>query len=239
MSALEHISDDQFLDLVNGLMSDSHQRAALEHARACPECATRLRSFGAVHEMAAALAPASLAAAATPGAARSPVRQQFAVAAAVTVVISTATLFVWSALRPVPRPIGDVAWLPPPSPGVITRDSAVAEDVRILEGLAAYGRRDVIAARRLLEPVHTTGALEHVRRIYLANTQLKLGEARAAIATLRDVPFSEVPEPWRSHSLESMARALSETGQPRSADSVLKLLEQRADSIGAAPGAGP
>ena len=268
MTMLDHMSDDRLLDLVNGLVSGAERQAVLDHARACAPCAERLRQFGAAHATAAALAPAALEravhavhavdATATAEAPPAPLRVDFAahararhpgarpiarprlaIAAAAVVVLGTATLFVWSALRPLQRPIPDLAWLPAPNPGILARGPAGSGDARILDGLAAYGRHDLLAARRLLEPVHTTGPLELTRRIYLANAQLRQGAAAAAVRTLRDVPFSEVPEPWRSQSLESMARALSATGQQRAADSVRRSLAQRADSIGNVSGGLP
>jgi hypothetical protein len=104
-------------------------------------------------------------------------------------------------------------------------------DSLVLAGLAAYGRRDLAAARRMLATGGTIGRMDDVRRIYLGATLLELGDATGALATLRGLGTRFVPEPWKSETRWSLAMALAGTGARSAADSLLAVLASESGPV--------
>jgi hypothetical protein len=254
LSRFEHVADDRLLDLVNGLLAEPVAAEACEHLRACRACAERLRAFAATHERGHARAARMLAeilplepiagarsgtggGASEPGAPRAfaprPMFPRRTLAAAASVIVVGGAVLLWAALRPAPLALEGAAWLPAPDPSILTRDSTAARiDGRILRGLEAYRNLDPATALRLLERARATGPLEQVRRVYLGNAQLLTGNPRAAIATLSDVDFTLVPEPWQSEAQWSLAEALARIGRNGAADSLRRALAERSGEVG-------
>lgn len=242
MTTAVHPDDDLLLDLVSGLISGGERNATLAHLRECGSCASRLREFAATHERAYAHAAAAIAdwpeerrdvhvLRVPPPLASRPSPALLVAAGLIAVVGVTAAL--WLSARQRAPAGGPVAWLPSPEANVLTRDSSEAPpDPRIVEGLAAYRLHDAATARRLLERSRAQGALEQVRRLYLGNADLQLGQPGAALDVLESVDLGEVPEPWRSEAEWSLSLAYSRTGRTRAADSLWQLLSDRPGEVG-------
>lgn len=237
-----HPSADQLLDLVLGLLPPELRRELLDHLGSCADCEQHLREISASHERARSRQVAVLGGpgVAVPGmdvAEPAPAPRSrwlgpsLAIAAA---LVAVTTLFVMS--RPpssptVPAPV--VAWLPRPDPGVLARGGAAnGADSLMLVGLAAYERHELALARRSLEGAHTSGVMEQVRRVYLANTLLQLGAALPALDQLRSLDYAQLPEPWRSESRWALGQALAGSGHSEQADSLMRQLASEPGLVG-------
>lgn len=225
MSAIEprldnrHLDDTRCADLHLGLLPAGERAAALAHLAACPACESRLRAHVGAAERAAADAPGARARVVTPIAwYRRPATAWLAAAAAVLVIAGTIPM-----LRPAPRVSDAPSHLPSPGAAVGTR-AGEGEDAHLTAGLDAYARHDLAAAERELSAARTTGGAEPLRRVYLADVKLALGDAHAAIALLRGVRWLDVPEPWRHDAIALYARALRRAGEGASADSIERAL---------------
>lgn len=65
-----------------------------------------------------------------------------------------------------------------------------------------------------------SGPSEQMRRIYLAQVLVELGQPHEALELLRSLDWMSVPEPWRHDAALLLARALRLEGDPAAADSV-------------------
>jgi hypothetical protein len=215
-----HPDDDRWLDLVQGLLPPDVRAATLSHAKHCALCAGRMRDVAATHERSLARPLRRRQSRALP-----------AMIAAAAVVIAVAGIaLLWTARGPAPLA---PARLPSPDVGILTRSVPDAtSDPALIAGLDAYRRSDYAAARRALGNARGTGPLEQVRRLYLGNAQLQLGDARGAVQTLRGVDRAFVPEPWVAELDWSLAVALATAGEHAEAESLRLVLSGRPDSIG-------
>lgn len=249
MTEARHATDDRLLDLVNDLLSASDRQTVLSHLGDCPPCAERLRVFAAAHARSHARAAETLATlprapavhAIDPTPIRSAVRTWSRpwLAVAAGLIVMSVPLAMRISRGPSPLLPVAAAPLPFPDPSILTRDAdAPAMDAAVARGLAAYARGDLAGARRTLASATATGATEQVRRIYLGNSELRTGDARRAVRTLRGVNSAVVPEPWLGELQWSLAVALATSGDSAAADSVRRRLALRSDSIGARARAG-
>lgn len=216
-----HLSDSRCADLVLGLLEGFEREQALDHARECEACESRLRAHAGAAERAQAdwAGPVS----ATPV----PLRAKFALplpailAAAAALVAVLALPFV---LRHGTREELAPAWLP--SAGETVRLRGEGEpDAHLTAGLAAYEARDLVTAERELKAARAEGAAETVRRLYLGNVLVARGRAQEASAVFGEVRWYQVPEPWRHEAARTWAQALRTVGDFARADSVERSLQ--------------
>lgn len=209
-----HLSEAQCADLVLALLSDAEQESALAHARTCAACEERLRLHTAAHARAETAAAEHLQQTVVAREAKVlplPRWVWVAAAAALVAVIALPQLLHGPQREP-------QRWLPNPEAGITLREGE--SDPQLASGLAAYGKRDLITARRELEAAQVTGGAETARRLYLANTLLALDEPEAALTLLQGIDLSNVPEPWQEEALWSLQTAYRQTGQEMRADSI-------------------
>jgi hypothetical protein len=232
----EHVDDDRLLDFVGGYLAPPDQTAALDHARACDECAARLQTYAATHEIARARAVQAVSAARAPLPRtwwRDASLRRYGSIAAMLFVASTASFVWWTTTHRVPPSARAIDWLPSPDPSVLTRGSANAEAFQqIGRGLAAYRAHDAATAVSLLEAVQVDGPLEQVRVMYLGNALLQTNRAREALRVLRSLSWNLIPEPWNGEAQWSLSLAMALSGETESADSLLTALSARQDDIG-------
>jgi hypothetical protein len=215
-----HPDDDRWLDLVHGLLPPDVREATLAHAKQCIRCGSRMREVAATHERTQARPLRRRQSRTLPG----------MVAAAAAVIAVAGIALLWTARGPAPLA---PARLPSPDMHILTRSVPdTIENPGLIAGLDAYRRNDYAAARRALANAHATGTLEQVRRLYLGNAQLQLGDARGAVRTLRSVDRALVPEPWIAELEWSLAVALATAGEHAEAESLRTVLSGRPDSIG-------
>ncbi len=238
----EHASDDALLDLMHGLSSGDAHDAVVSHLLGCAECDARFRVMVRDHEQGLARAPTALSqarmGAPTRGVVTATGSRRWAWSR-ITQVAAGVLILVGSAWLLAPRGGGSGAaararnaWLPAAAHWGNLREAAEAgPDSTILAGIAAYDRRDLRRAERLLHSPGSGSAYEMLRRLYLANTLVALGRPREALPVL--VGFSwELPEPWRGEWDWTNMVACAHAGLPARADSLLDVLSQRDDSIG-------
>lgn len=232
---LNHAGADQLLDLVLGLARPESRRELIDHLATCAPCEQHLREIAASHERARARQAAALGGvgAPQPAVARRPrwTGPALALAAGLVAVVG---LFAMLRAPSSPAPRGAaVAWLPRPDPGVLARGGASnGADSALLAGLAEYERHELAPARRSLEAAHASGVMEQVRRVYLANTLLQLGAARAALDQLQSLDYTQLPEPWRAESRWALGLALAGAGRKQQADSLMRQLASEPGSVG-------
>ena len=100
------------------------------------------------------------------------------------------------------------------------------------KGFAAYDRRDLAAARRLLSAPASSEPLETLRRIYLGSALAWIGDYAETAALLGSVKLDEVPEPLRGEARVCLYAAWVGAGRKASADSLLRLLRAEPGEIG-------
>lgn len=240
-----HFSDDQLVDLVNGLLEADERAQVLAHAAYCTVCESRLREAVAVHERGAVAAAAHAASAAKPATvmvlpvrpARHVAALRWAAAAAVVVI----SAWFISERPPAHESItsrAELVWLPSaPARGGVLRAGSDDEVARLEAGVAAYERRDLARADSLLTPGFESGSLEWVRRLYRASTLVALKRPADAVRSVATTTDDErqadiIPEPWRGELQWTLMVALSQSGQLARADSLAQLLLKRDDAIG-------
>ncbi len=213
-----HLNDAHCADLVLGLLDTDAQAAALAHAAECPACEARLRAHAAADERARARVPATVLRPAVPwwrG-------QAGAFAAAATLVLVAGAA--WFAQR-AGHEERQVPWLPVGG-GIVQR--AEGADPHLTAGLQAYARHDLAGAIRELSVARASGSAASARRIFLANALLARGDAEAAVGLLEAVNFDhDVPEPWRTEGLRTLAAAWRRAGRTPQADSLAHALGAR------------
>lgn len=141
----------------------------------------------------------------------------------------------WS-MREMRRPgraVPALGWLPPAHDAVITREpTPVAEDAKMRAGLEAYERRDYETAARLLGRATAQGDMEIVRRLYWSSALAWKADYEAALGAMQGLRLDPLPEPWRGEALWTQYVALGGTGKQTAADSLLRGLADRDDTIG-------
>lgn len=246
-----HPTDDELLDLVNGFLEDAERLRIVSHARSCASCDARLREFVGAHERARALAPGMLAGASPAAVAgeggvrtlpapsvarRRGVRTPALLLAAAALVVVAGSVFLLRSPGAPTSPASRArnAWLPQGIASGARRSSLNAHaDSVVTAGVAAYDRRDLAKTAEILAEPLERGGLEWVRRLYLANTLVALGRPREALPVLEVRDSEYLPEPWRGEWMWTHLVALSKCGRQASADSLLGLLRQRSDEVGA------
>lgn len=225
----EHPDLDTWLDLVRGLLSTQEQQAALDHVATCRECEEQFRHTAASNARGQAVlssiggaAPPGRAAASAARVRRLPVWVWTAAAAAVVTgfVIGVPVL-----RRATERRVA-VPTVTLPSAklrGAIRGLLSTAADSTVVRGIEAYDGGDFTRARELLTPP-TDGVMEPARRLYLGSVLLELSDAPGACRVLRTVAYDRIPEPWKSESRWTLARAFAVAGNAVASDSLLQVL---------------
>jgi hypothetical protein len=216
-----HLDDARCADLVLGLLDAEDAERDLAHAAACPACEARLRAHAAAHDRARAR-PRTNAKVLRPAVPwwKSPRGAGLAAAAAVAVAVGAPLVAQRAA-----RHEGAFAWLPAGS-GVVQRASAI--DPHLVAGLEAYARHDAGTAERELAAARASGSAEAARRVFLASAVLSRGDAERAIGLLESVNFDQdLPEPWRTEALRTLALAWRRAGRAGQADSLVRELGAR------------
>ena len=220
-----HLSEADCADLVLSTQTPAARDQALAHARACPSCEERLRLHAATQARASARHGRVLGSPRVESRVLQLPRRPWvwlAAAAALTAVLTLPRLMPAPAREP-------QRWLPTPEAGITLREGET--DPHFSAGLAAYARRDLKLARRELEAAKLTGGAEIARQLYLGNTLLALDEPASALTLLRRIDLLNVPEPWQEEALWSLQLAYRRTGQEMRADSLLRTLHARPDSM--------
>lgn len=216
-----HLSDALCADLVLGLLEGFEREQALDHARTCDECESRLRAHAGASERAQADWAASVSATPVPMRPKFalPLPALFAAAAALIAALSLPIV-----LRHGAREELAPQWLPSAGESVRLRGEG-EPDAHLTAGLAAYEARDLETAERELMAARAEGAAETVRRLYLGNVLVARGRAQEASAVFGDVRWYQVPEPWRHQAARTWAQALRTVGDFARADSVERSLQ--------------
>jgi hypothetical protein len=214
MRSAAHLDDAHCADLVLGLSPADERAEALAHAAECPACEARLRAHASAAERARSGVPGAGRVLRPAGGWR-PSRALVLPAVAALLVAAVAAPLLMRRGAPSER----MQWLSAPGEAVHTR-AGEAADPQLAAGLAAYEARDLATAERELSAAHVRGAEESLRRLYLAQVELARGDADAALALLRGIPWRQVPEPWRGEGAALLARTLRRTGDTPAADSI-------------------
>lgn len=241
----DHLSDDQALDLLHGLFDAARESALVRHLEGCPRCEARFRQLAGTHERGRARAAALIAAGADGGSLRlvpgdpdAPHRRRrglsrgtgftiglgLAAAAAIAVLLLPRLWQGRAPLLPHPLTQTETGWLPDPQMDITLRAEGAGLGDSLQAGLTAYARRDLAAAGRLLALPVPEGTADDVRRIYLADVELRLRHPQAALTALNDLLLDAVPQPWRDQGHWTLVHALDALGRRAAADSVLRVL---------------
>jgi hypothetical protein len=242
-----HITEDECVDLLHGLLTDAARSRAIAHASQCAECDGRLREFAGVHERGRALAarvlesgrPSPMPDADRGGSlavrtARGGAPAGPWLAAAMLVIAAGVG---WFMLRPkaVPDRRAELVWLPSlPASGHLRASGDARADSLVSAGVSAYDRRELASAESLLATSIASGSpsLEWVRRLYLANTLIALGRGEEAMPLFEARGAESIPEPWSGDWNWTYLVALQQTGASARADSLLKVLQSRPGKVG-------
>jgi tetratricopeptide (TPR) repeat protein len=246
-----HLTEDDCLDLLHGLLSADRRATALEHVSTCAACEQmfadhaaydeRLRARGELQlqpDGTVALGPritADSSAYESESPSRSrviPIRRYFqvgAVAAAAAAVILMLVLPgsqqspTIKSLRPVPG-VGEQIHLRS-EPGSVW-------DKNFERGIETYTRGDLRDAVDLLQKSEVTGQRDNLRRIYLGNALARLGDFEGAVKILEPVPFHAVPDPWAGEGRWTLYVAYAATGQASEAEALLNELSREPGEFG-------
>lgn len=241
-----HLSEDQLLDLHHGLLSVEERDQALAHLKICSVCEQRFLALGAERERLQSrgqpqFLPTGEVVLRPQHAARThwwsdllaSLREQrtaglFALAATAAAVI---LIFVpsWFGGSEELR----LDQLPPFVSNVHPRHGLAdisGEDFVV--GLEAYASADYTRAISLLKQAHVAEDHEIFRRIYLGNALAWSGKYSQAVASLKSLPFTVIPDPWGGMGALTLYIAYRELGETAQADSIRNILMKRPGSIG-------
>lgn len=231
-----HPSEDQLLDLTRGYLSDTEQEEILHHVSGCASCEAsfaemlarqeRVRSRGTLVDSGNGLHLEPH----TPGPNHHGVRRRRTVwILSLTAVAASLGLLLFASRDHVTE------LAVPALPEVGARVHLRAETARpgdpLEGGLQAYARGDLPRAIELLsEPAE--GAADHVRRVFLGSAQARSGDYASAVATLQELPFDSIPDPWGSEARWALAVSLLRTGRTEMADVILRELATEPGVVG-------
>lgn len=258
--AVPHLTDDQCLDLLHGLLAEPVKAGLLAHLSACPGCERRFQAqFSALERLRAGsrishaadgrlsvdrVTPAGRIAAwfAPLRCLPAPLRHLLipdmggrgwaagAVAAAVVIFLAVTVI-----RGPISRRSGKAGpeWLPTPDAGLVLRgDEDGAPPPDLVRGLEAYAAHDLDRAILLLGSARSPGTLDLARRAYLGNALTHRGEYEAAIDVLAPLRDEPLPDPWGSESRWSLFIALRGAGRNGPAAELLEALARQPGEVG-------
>jgi hypothetical protein len=210
-----HADDELFVDILNGLASESDAAAVYRHLRECPECEATFVRLAREHERLRADDRPVL----TPGGVvleplgekegsaagwRAVATRGRAVAVAAVVVAAVVTLVFAPRLTRSPSGDGPVYWMPaePQLATLRTRDSNdSSDDVRTLSvAIEAYERHDAAETIRLLESISIALPYEEydvIALLYLASARVNTGDFEGATTAIDGVLLGYMPYRWR------------------------------------------
>jgi len=235
-----HLTDDDCLNLILGLLEPAAEAELLQHASECPDCEHRLQETAAAQEVLRAtrvlhrdsggrlcMDSRHLQPTAEPWIIRLArslwrpvIRYPLAGAAA-------ALILLWILLPSEPLVPGGPARvaLPDFDPASYLRgEGAAAGDSAFVRGVAAYRDRDMGRAIAELRRARLEGAAELQRRVFLGSALAWQEEYEEAVAVLEPLPFEyEIHEPFHAPAWWTLYLALRETGRRAAADSLLDI----------------
>lgn len=240
-----HLDEDRCLDLLAGYLPAAEQDGILAHLAGCPACEELFRQRAAERERLRAMAPEPIRERPSPApfravesaalSAPSPwgrLRRWLSPGPGLGMAIGGATAAAIAMVVILSRPWGGstedpaqlLRWLPPPAEIVQLRGAAGGQDAQVLDGIAAYTRRDLVTARQHLMTASASGPMETLRKIYLGSILVRSGEYREAESLLAGPELDGVPEPMKSEARWSLYVAWIGAGRRTSADSLLRIL---------------
>lgn len=233
MSAQDHLTGDELLDMVLGLSESPVRETLLKHLKSCPQCSAALRNLVEARESASAsvdeamvrlgvLEPRAVAARGMSG--RRPSWWQAGTVAAVA-AIALIVLIPWprasspltAELRRLPT---DIEFTKVRSATTLDRDP------HLLKGIRAYGEALDGRAVAELERARPAAEEEPVRRVYLGSALAFQGRYQQAVECLSPLRESVIPDPWGTEARWTLCVALYGAGHRNAADSLLNVLAQ-------------
>lgn len=224
-----HVDDDFLLDLANGLIADDVSETRVLHLRECPSCDDRFREQVRLRErVRAAGVPSSSMSSPTPeagearaarwsGTWRAATLAATLAAAAVLVLVVLVPFFRKSATPDVPD-----YWLPLDRGEVSLRSSSPSDPVSELRlALQTYAGGDAAGALDRLDRANVPESYRSLRDLFRASSLLLLGRSAQARETLEQMPIWGMPEPWRDRANWLLYTALTRTGEPDKARTIL------------------
>lgn len=246
-----HLTEDDCLDLLRGLLDKTRHDAALEHLGTCAACERmfaahaareeRLRARGGLAvrpDGSVAVEPGTTAGStAEPADTRGrprvfPFRRYFRAAAVAAAAAAVILMFVLpGTLQPPDTP--GLHSLPGPGEQVYLRGEPRPDMPDVLRsGIDAYSRGELRSAVELLIGATVSGQRENLRRIYLGSALARLGDFEAAVAALEPVPFRTVPDPWAGEGRWTLYVAYAASGQTSEAEALLNELSREPGPFG-------
>ncbi len=254
-TAPAHLDDDVLLNLMLGLLSEEQERPVFAHLEACPQCERALQALCARHALTRAagsprfLGGGELIRAEQPDVAKvNPAHPKWAAvllrrpAIAIAGAVITVLLIVVLWPRPTPmvsgppgvRPAPGIEWLTTRDVGRQVREAGGGGSLAEFDAaLDAYASRDLPRALELLTAARVPESVEAYRRVFLGSALALNGHYAEAARILRDAAEPELRDPLRLEAYKTLCAALSLSGRPESADSLLRALEDHPSSLGA------
>ncbi len=249
-SAAQHLSEDECLDLLHGLLPEERTAPLLRHVRQCAVCEGLLKARAGERERFRAAAERFLGALrARPRTAEeteeSPIPLLERVlagfrrpAVGLPVALGLAALTLAICLKPSSRSPSRThsispAWLPPVTEFIEWREGiGDGPSTALSEGLDAYARHDARRAADLLKNVPAAGRLEALRRVYLGSALALDGRLAEAADVMAPILTDGLPEPWGSETRWALWVALTQLKRTESADSLLAILVRESGDVG-------
>jgi hypothetical protein len=243
-----HITEDDCLDLLHGLLNEKQRDAALEHLGTCATCEQMFARHAAHEERVRARGNLTVrpdgsvvteprSAAGSPAETRGqtrvfPIRRYFRVAAVAAAAAAVILMFVLpGTLQPPDTP--ELHSLPAPGEQIYLRSDPGTDTGDALQsGIDAYTSGELQLTVELLGGATASGQKENLRRIYLGSALARLGDFEAAVGTLEPVPFHTVPDPWAGEGRWTLYVAYAATGQASEAEALLIELSREPGAFG-------
>ncbi|MFN8549354.1 MAG: hypothetical protein U0527_15625 [Candidatus Eisenbacteria bacterium] len=255
---MAHIDEDQAVDLLHGFLAAEESDQAFEHLKRCPVCEELFRRLAGDRERALVEAERHLPELDEQAAARialparrvsffDRMRESFGrrgglaprLGLALVAAAALVALVLWPRLAP--HREADhlrvaIHQLPPVGELIPSRGEGDPYSDELVAGLAAYSRDDLALSVLLLEKAKVTGQLEMLRRLYLGSALARRGEYSRAVRILRNLPTTELPDPWNLEARWTLFVALRGSGETTAADSLLVVLRKDSGELGARRG---
>jgi len=233
MSAQDHLTGDELLDLVLSLAESPVREASLNHLKSCPECSAALRSLVEARESASASVDDAmvrlgvLEPRAVPARGMSVRRRLWWIAGAAAAVAAIALIVLMPWPRANSRLTAELRRLPTDVEFTKVRSATTLDrDPHLLKGIRAYGQARDDRAVAELERARPAAEEEPVRRVYLGSALAFQGRYQQAVEWLSPLRESVIPDPWGAEARWTLCVALYGAGHRSAADSLLNVLSQ-------------
>lgn len=252
---MAHIDEDRAVDLLHGLLDEEASDQLFEHLKQCPACESVFRRLAGDRERARIEGVRRLPGFGELAAARTALPAQrpnildrlrgaldfrgkavprFGLAMVAAAALVALVLFP----RLLPHRESDhlrvaLHQLPPVGELIPSRGEGDPYNDELVAGLAAYSRDDLALSILLLDKAKVTGQLEMLRRLYLGSALAQRGEYPRAVRVLRNLPTTELPDPWNLEARWTLYVALKGSGETAAADSLLVVMRKDEGELGA------